>query len=230
MSRGVRGGIADDPLPSFNGPPSEKADRRTAGADQIVASSINDFLSGGASNDVLTGGVGNDVLLGGTGSDTLTGGPGRDIFAYSGNVFADGIPTPAGKTGINVLNKPDVITDFTFGEDQFAFDRETLGINNFTFQKGQSSQIAGDGNAIVLLDSFPAAGAAARAIANNNNITSHQGVFVYFNSTLGLSRLVYSTDLANGGDISVLANLDNQRGLAGLANLSNFTASDFNLV
>ena len=83
---------------------------------------------------------------------------------------------------------------------------------------------------IVLTDPFPAAGAAARAIANNDKITADEGVFVYFNSTLGLTRLAYSQDLSDGGDVSVLANLTNQRGDAGLANLERFSAADFQLV
>ena len=200
-----------------------------AGDDQLFASTGDDFVSGGTGNDLLEGEEGNDTLIGGDGVDFMKGGQGNDTFVYEGNVFANGTPAPAGQTGINALNKPDIIGDFTIGEDKFAFDAKDLGLKNLTFQKGQSSQLATDGNLIVLTDPFPAAGAAARAIANNNNITSHEGAFVYFNSTLGLTRLVYSQDLAQGGDISVLANLDNQRGAAGLANVANFSANDFTL-
>ena len=200
-----------------------------AGDDQLFGGAGDDFISGGTGNDLLEGEEGNDTLIGGDGIDVMKGGQGKDTFVYEGNVFANGTPTPAGQTGINALNKPDIILDYTIGEDQFKFDGKDLGLKNLTFQKGQSSQIAGDGNIIVLTDPFPAAGAAARAIANNNNVTSHEGAFVYFNSTLGLTRLVYSQDLAQGGDISVLANLDNQRGAAGMANIANFSANDFTL-
>jgi len=199
-----------------------------AADNQFDGGNGDDLLEGRAGNDTLIGSSGNDQLIGGAGVDTLTGGTGRDQFIYRGNVFANGTPALAGQTGINVLNQPDVIRDYTIGEDQFTLDAFDLGIDTLTFQKGQSGQIA-NGNVIVLTDSFPAAGAAARAIANNNNITADAGVFVYFNTTLGLTRVVYSKDLGDGGDISVLANLDNQRGQTGLTNLATFTATDFAL-
>lgn len=200
------------------------------GNDQLFGGTGDSLLVGGTGDDVLLGGIGNNTLIGGDGVDTLTGGTGIAQFVYEGNVFANGVATPAGITGINVLNRPDIIKDFTVGEDKFVLDQKDLGLKDLTFQKGSSAAIAGDGNLIVLTNAFPAAGAAARAIANNNNITSQAGAFVYFNSTLGLTRLVYSQDLGNGGNVSVLANLDNQRGAAGLANVANFTASDFALV
>lgn len=232
----------------FVGNAGNNVARGKEGNDLLLGNDGDDFLSGDAGNDALFGGVGSDKLKGGNGNDTivgdaghdllvgdsgvdqLTGGEGADQFVYTGDVFANGIPAPAGQTGINVLNQPDVISDFTIGEDKFAFNKFDLDLDALTFQKGQSSQIAGNGNVIVLTDPFPAAGAAARAIANNNNITADAGAFVYFNSTLGLTRLAYSQDLGDGGDVSVLANLDNQRGDAGLANLAKFSATDFTLV
>lgn len=201
-----------------------------AGDDLLFASTGDDFLAGGIGKDLLEAEEGNDTLVGGDGVDMMKGGQGIDQFVYEGNVFANGTPAPAGQTGINALNTPDIVLDYTIGEDKFAFNAQDLDLKSLTFQKGQSSQIAGDGNIIVLTDPFPAAGAAARAIANNANITSDAGAFVYFNSTLGLTRLVYSNDLSDGGDISVLANMDNQRGAAGLANVANFSANDFTLV
>lgn len=60
----------------------------------------NDILQGGSGNDWINGGPGDDILRDGTGSDVLTGGPGADIFIMT----HDGVP--------------DVITDFTLGEDR----------------------------------------------------------------------------------------------------------------
>ena len=228
-------GAGDDALFGGNGNDRLEADGGNdtvfggAGDDLLFASAGDDFVSGGTGNDLLEGEEGNDKLIGGDGVDVMRGGQGADQFVYEGNVFAGGTPAPAGQTGINALNKPDIILDYTIGEDKFVLDGQDLGLKNLTFQKGQSSQLATDGNVIVLTDPFPAAGAAARAIANNPNITSDAGAFVYFNTTLGLTRLVYSNDLSDGGDISVLANLDNQRGAAGMANIANFSANDFTL-
>jgi serralysin len=199
-----------------------------AGDNLLDGGKGDDVLTGKAGNDTLLGGSGNDMLVGGDGIDNLTGNTGRDQFVYRGNVFANGTLAPAGATGINALNKPDIITDYTLGEDQFVLDGQSLGIDNIVFQKGASSQLA-NGNVIVLTDPFPAAGAAARAIANNDNITATKGAFVYFNTTLGLTRLVFSNDLGTGGNISVLANLDNQRGQVGQTNIASFSAADFSL-
>lgn len=200
-----------------------------AGNDLLFASTGDDFVSGGTGVDLLEAEEGNDILIGGDGRDVMKGAQGLDQFVYEGNVFANGTPALAGQTGINVLNAPDTILDYTIGEDRFVFDAEDLQLEGLAFQKGTAAQLTGDGNMIVLTDPFPAAGAAARAIANNNNVTADEGIFVYFNSTLGLTRMAYSRDLSDGGDVSVLANLDNQRGDAGLANVANFSASDFAL-
>jgi serralysin len=198
------------------------------GIDQLDGGNGDDLLDGGADNDSLLGGAGSDRLVGGNGVDTLTGGAGRDLFVYNGDVFANGTPALVAAPNIKVLGQPDIISDFTIGEDQFVFDGVDLGLKNLVFQKGVSSQLL-DGNIIVLQDSFAAAGGAARAIANNDNVKADAGVFVYFNTTLGLTRVVYSKDLSDGGDISVLANLDNQRGQTGTNNLANFSAGDFAL-
>lgn len=198
------------------------------GDDRLDGGTNADFLDGGTGNDTLLGGGGNDQLVGSDGIDTLTGGLGNDQFIYSGNLFANGTPALVAAPGIRVLNQPDIITDYTNGQDQMVFDTKDFGNASLVFQRGNAAQIA-DGNAIVLLDAFATAGAAARAIANNANVQADEGVFVYFNSTLGVNRVVYSKDLSDGGNISVLANLDSQRGPAGLAALANFTAADFAL-
>ena len=201
-----------------------------AGNDGLFGGNGNDDLRGGSGNDTISGGAGDDILVGEAGIDKLSGGAGKDRFAYIGDVFANGTPAPVGATGINVLNKPDVISDFTIGEDQFALGKFDLSLNDLKFQKGKSAELSGDSNVIVLTDPFAGVAAAARAIADNDKITAHEGVFAYYNSTLGLTRLAYSQDLSDGGNVSVLANLDNQRGDAGIANLDKFSAANFTLI
>ncbi|MBD2089116.1 hypothetical protein H6F67_04510 [Microcoleus sp. FACHB-1515] len=220
------GGVGDDRLDGGNG---RDLLFGGLGDDVLKGDGGNDTIDGGAGIDRINGGNGGDTIVGGAGVDTLTGGAGKDRFLYNGDLFANGITTRGGGTGIDVLGAADEITDFAVGEDQFVFDAQDLNIGTKTFQKGEAAQLA-DGNVLVLTNSLPNAAAAAAAIASNENITTGAGVFVYFNSTLGISRLVYSTDLANGGDISVLANLRNQAGATGLANLANFDAEDFVLV
>lgn len=223
---GLFGGIGNDLLDGGRGNDALFGDD---GNDQMDGGTGDDLLFGGAGADALVGGEGLDQLFGGDGVDTMAGGLGADKFGYEGNPFANGVPALAAAPNLLVLNQPDIIQDYTIGEDQFVFSGQDLGLDSLIFQKGASGQIA-NGNAIVLQDSFAAAGAAARAIANNANVTADEGLFLYFNTTLGVTRLVYSQDLSDGGAISVLANLDNQRGPAGVANIANFTANDFALV
>ena len=220
------GGDGNDILAGGNNDDSLFGD---TGNDVMDGGNGNDKVDGGVGIDTLLGGNGNDMLVGGDGVDTMTGGAGRDQFVYSGNVFAAGTPTLVAAPNIRVLNQPDLIKDYTIGEDQIGLDGQTLNLSALTFQKGAAGAI-GDGNLIVLTTPVAAAGAAARAIANNAAVTAKEGVFVYFNSTLMLTRVVYSKDLANGGDISVLANLTNQAGAVGQANIANFSANDFSLM
>lgn len=198
----------------------------TDGNDTLNGTDRSDILFGGKGDDKLNGGGGKDILAGDLGVDTLTGGSERDAFVFTDNPFSGGEPAPAAN-GIKVLNKPDVITDYQIGEDKLVFRSDQLGVNNLNFQKGVSSQLSGQKNLLVLQDAFPNAAAAAKAIADNNAVTADAGLFVYFNSTLGISRVVYSQDLSDGGPISVLANLTNQ---TNPANQANFSAQDFLLV
>ncbi len=200
------------------------------GNDQIEGGRGHDFLYGGRGNDTLTGGKGHDILVGRGGIDTLTGGRSADAFVFSGNVFSGGTPEPVENTGIQALNLPDLLTDYQIGRDQFVFDASDLNVDGQAFQQGVTSQIASNGNFLVLLDPFVNAGTAAQAIAANDAITADAGAFVYFNTTLGINRLVYSQDLNEGGNISVLANLTNQAGAAGLDSLTSYSASDFSLL
>jgi hypothetical protein len=120
-----------------------------------------------------------------------------------------------------------VITDFEIGRDDLALDSDVFAIDELRFASGVTAELAGDANLIVQLDPFANAAAAAAAIAANDAITADAGFFVYFNTTLGIHRLVHSEDLSDGGDFSVLANLANQTDAATLAAHS---AGDFLLV
>ncbi|MGB3494980.1 MAG: hypothetical protein WBA57_19780, partial [Elainellaceae cyanobacterium] len=65
----------------------------------------------------------------------------------------------------------------------------------------------------------------AAAIANGTT-TAAEGVFIYFNENLGIGRLVHSQDLGGGGDINVLANMEN---ITQVADLANFSSDNFAL-
>jgi serralysin len=200
-----------------------------SGLDSLFGQLGNDTIFGGTGNDLLNGGEGGDRLIGGGGSDNMTGGAGIDSFFYFADSLTGGQFAPAAN-GIQVSNlAPDEITDFAIAEDRIAADASDLGIRGaLNFQKGASGNV-GNGNVIVLTDPFANAAAAARAIDNNRNITNGAGIFVYHNLNLGITRVVHSQDLGNGGGITVLANLRNQGGQNAITALNTFSANNFSL-
>ncbi|NJO78206.1 MAG: calcium-binding protein [Cyanobacteria bacterium RM1_2_2] len=198
------------------------------GNDSVDASKSSTRLiaDGGAGDDILTGGTGtitvtnaNNIAV--TTGDTMTGGLGKDQFRFLNDPFANGNPAQN-------LNQPDVVTDFEQGQakDQLVFGGQAFGLNELKFLKGDVKQLSGDSNLLILEGEFANAGLAAAAIRDNNNITAGRGVFVYFNNTLGFSRAVFSTDLANGGPFSVQANMTN---LGSSALQANFVKENFAL-
>lgn len=192
----------------------------------------NDLVDGRNTNIhlILNGGNGDDILIGGTGitvgannatlGDTLTGGSGKDQYRFQVDPFAGGTP------GQNV-NRPDVITDYEIGGvDQLVFGKPQFGIDQLKFQQGDVTKLQ-DGNLLVLEGKFANAGQAAQAIAANNAIKTEKGIFVYYNDTLGFSRVVHSQNLGEGGPFSVQANLTN---LNSAAFQSQFKEADFALI
>jgi Ca2+-binding RTX toxin-like protein len=178
-------------------------------------------LNGGDGNDTLIGGLGTTVAAtGATLGDTLTGGAGQDQFTFATDPFTGALP------GQN-FNQPDVVTDYEIGVDQLVFDRQAFGLSALEFQQGDVAQLSGNSNLLVLEGTFANAGEAAAAIAANEAITADRGLFVYFNRTLGFSRVVSSQDLSDGSAFSVVANLINS---TNPTNQAAFTASDFSLV
>ena len=89
------------------------------GDDTLDAGGGNDTVLGGFGSDYLIAGDGNDSLGGGPGADTLIGGNGNDSFYY--NNFGEGVTVG---TGVSVAlgSAPDLIGDFTVGQDKFIFE------------------------------------------------------------------------------------------------------------
>lgn len=90
-------------------------------ANNLSGSSGNDVLKGVAGNDALNGGSGDDLLVGGTGLDQLTGGSGKDRFDF--NSIGESLENSRVRG-----NGPDVITDFTRGQDKI--DLSTIDANS----------------------------------------------------------------------------------------------------
>ena len=197
----------------------------------------SDTLNGDSGRDTLNGGSGNDTLNGGSGSDTLRGAKGRDRFRFDGDPF-DGADVSAPER--QIVGNEDVIADFSTTDDQFVLNADDFQtLSEVSFFNGLAEDLPSSGvNLIVLQDSDnddnPAtpflAGTAANLIAEK--ITEPgAGFFVYFNSELGINRLVYSTDLSDPtADLKIVARLTNRSGRQAIRELPKFTSANFAFV
>jgi serralysin len=201
------------------------------GDDQLQGESGDDVLRGQAGLDTLDGGTGDDLLTGGSQVDTITGGPGYDGIGLSGDPFEGVDVSAAGRT---VVNTPDELLDFDPAQDTFVLDRSDLGVDkhldvaNATVPDLTAQGAAGaDADVVVVQGAIGNAGAAATAIAGTG-VASGPGVFVYFNTTLLINRVVFSADLGDpAADISVLGNVRTLSGDPALAALPTFTEDTF---
>jgi len=114
--------------------------------------------------------------------------------------------------------------------DVFVFNSTVFGISDpLSFATGAAASLPTSGTEVIVLQEFGppmAAGIAASLIAGR--VTSPgPGVFVYFNTGLGVPRLVYSTNLDDGtADLAVLARLTNLNAQS----LSAFSAGNFDAI
>ena len=130
----------------------------------------------------------------------------------------------------------ELFTPFFTASDVFSFDAGIFGIGSIVFANDIVGNLPTSGVNVIVLRTFdndanPAtpflAGNAANLLAAQ--ITSPgAGFFIYFNSSLDLPRLVFSTDLNdNTADLKVLARMTNLTGQPGRDELANFTAANF---
>ena len=149
--------------------------------------------------------------------------------------------------GTNVRNIPgrqvvvggEFFIAFHTSTESFVFDETAFGMGNqIHFANGLFNAIPSTGiNAVVLQstdnDANPLTpfGAANAADLLASRITDPgPGVFVYFNSSLDLARLVYSSDLSsNTADLAILARMLNLTGQTGINTLPTFSASNFDI-
>ncbi|MEO0428144.1 MAG: calcium-binding protein [Pseudomonadota bacterium] len=205
--------------------------------ENLTGGVFGDVILGDAAVNALSGNGGSDVLNGREGEDVLTGGEGSDSFLFDASGIDGGLQ--------------DSITDFEtgVGGDAFHLDFAAFGVaaDTVSFDAIDATEaLAGtptgtelDGaNVIVLLNTDDDGDAAtafnARSAAQQiAELTEEDGAgfFVYFNSGLGVNRLVRSEDL-NDGDagLEIIARLDDIEAgdlAAAEAQLDAFVAENF---
>jgi hypothetical protein len=149
-------------------------------------------------------------------------------FTFNSDPFAgsDALTTP----GRQIVGD-EIFIDFDIASDVFAFNPAVFGAGDLIlFVNDLVENLPDSGENVIVLQTAPIpfnAGLAANAIADQ--ITSPgAGFFIYFNSGLGLPRLVYSTDLSdNTADLKILARMENLSGQPGRDALSTFSESNF---
>jgi len=198
----------------------------------------NDVILGDAGVNDLNGRDGDDVLNGRGGADILTGGAGADLFGFNGDPF-DGMDVSA--AGRQIIGSEDFVTDFDFASDAYQLDAGNFGISGdvsfFAVDANTAAPgaVPDDTNVIVLLnsdnDGDPAtpflAGTAANQIADLVD-TDGAGFFVYFNSNLGVNRLVYSLNLNDANaDLKIVSRQTDLTDQDAIDALGNFSAANF---
>jgi Ca2+-binding RTX toxin-like protein len=131
---------------------------------EVVASSGNATLLGGAhctefvggtGSVVMQGGTGNDTFVGGSGHATMTGGSAHNLFSF----------TSDGKGGT------DVITNFVSGHDKLYLDGQSLcylqSHGDVTMSHGNTFIALDGGHTIVELKGFTG--------LSSHDITNHKG-------------------------------------------------------
>ena len=132
------------------------------------------------------------------------------------------------------------LPSFNIALDQFVVDNTFFNVGSIVYFGNDfaSNLPVGGLNVIVLRDTDndanPAtafnAGSAANLIAARVT-TPGAGLFIYWNSSLNVNRLVYSTNLDdNTADLSVLARITSPTGQDAIAELPRFTAGNFAII
>jgi hypothetical protein len=148
--------------------------------------------------------------------------------------------------GTNVLNVPgrqivggEDFISFSIATDVFSLESTVFGVGStVNFVNAPVSALPASGINVVVLQAFDddnnpltpfGAGNAANLIASRIT-TPGPGFFIYFNQSLDLPRLVYSTDLSSqNSDLKILARILNLNGAEGRNLLPTFTAPNFTI-
>ena len=159
-----------------------------------------------------------------------------DTFTFNADPFA-GTPV-LNVPGRQIVGGEDFIS-FSIANDTFSLDANVFGVDPaIHFASGSAATLPTSGVNVVVLQDFDndanpltpfGAGQAADLIASRIT-TDEPGFFIYFNQSLDLPRLVYSTDLGSSdADLKILARILNLNGQEGRNAMPTFTAENFEI-
>ena len=163
------------------------------------------------------------------------------VFSFDTDPFAGttALQTP----GRQIVGNELFIPQIDLANDVFAVNGTVFGFGSsqVSLFNGLAANLQPVGNTVIVLQDLDAAGGrkptgnvlAAGTAANliaNSGAASGPGLFVYFNSGLNLSRLVFGTDLGStSSDLKILARFTGEVGQTGMDNLPRFSAGNFAL-
>ena len=177
------------------------------------------------------------TVLAGLAGLTIASSASAATFTFATDPFA----------GTNVLTTPgrqvlggEFFISFDTATDTFALDRTAFGLSGDPqFANAVAPNLPADHVNVVVLESLDddnnaltpfGAGNAANLIAAQVT-ESGPGFFIYFNQSLDLPRLVFSSDLSDStADLRILFRMLNLNGATGRNALPTFTASNFTFV
>ena len=168
-----------------------------------------------------------------------TGASQAAIVSFNANPFANSAVTlNDGIRQITAVNQIQ-LASFDVANDAFAFNRDVFGLgSSLTFVNALASALPAGGADVIVLQNgndpanptaaFGAAAAANLIAAALDDGIALDGFFVYFNSVLGVNRLVYSTNLSvNTADLSILARINSPTGSNAISALPTLRAENF---
>ncbi len=188
----------------------------------IFGDDVDNTLIGTAADDVLFGERGNDTIDGQAGSDQIATNLGNDIVVYNATQLG---------------SDADQLSDWNVNRDQFLLNAADFGvIGGVSFINAEAVDLPAAGVNVIVLqdtddDNDPATVFNARSAARLIGAQVEEagpGFFIYWNSSLGVNRLVFTPDLSDGeAAFTVLSAINTVTGQDAIDQLPVFTAANF---
>jgi len=141
--------------------------------------------------------------------------------------------------GRQVVGNELFISGFNTSTDRLVFDTRVFDFTApLSFSNSFGADLPAGGAEVIVLRDIDADGNLQNGILNNAGLSANliasrvdtpgAGFFLYYNSTLDLNRLVYSTDLSSPlAELKIIARFTDVTGAAAQNGLANFSSTNF---